>query len=167
MSWNTSVLLAQGKSFTDMTRAIPDVFGVTRRTIGWEDASSLSLEHSLALGELPGWGVIWTPNVRVTADPDVLSAASRGGRALSLILGGVSSYYGFCLYADGKAVRRSIRGQGRPIEQAGERLPEEAGLDWRDYEDALFDLARRLTGLEVANFDTWSGVRFTVASLDL
>jgi hypothetical protein len=33
-------------------------------------------------------------------------------------------------------------------------------------EDALFDLARRLTGLDVASLETWSRVRFTVASLD-
>ena len=39
-------------------------------------------------------------------------------------------------------------------------------MDWRDDEGALFDLARRLTGLSVPSPDTWSGARFKVASLD-
>jgi hypothetical protein len=166
MSWNTSVLLAEGKSLADMQRVIPDVFSVTKRTIGWEEASSAALEQDIALGQLPGWGVLWTPNVQVTTFPEVLEAASRGGRALSLILAGVSDYYGFCLYAGGKELRRLIRERRRPVEESGVPLPEEAEVDWRDDEDALFDLARRLTGLEVASFDTWSDVRFTVASLD-
>jgi hypothetical protein len=165
MSWNTSVLLAERKSLADMKRVIPDVFSVTKRTVGWEDASSAALGQNIALGELPGWGVLWTPNVRVTTFPEVLEAASRGGRALALILAGVSDYYGFCLYAGGKEVRRLIRERRRPVEQAGDALPEEAEVDWRDDEGALFDLARRLTGLDVARFDTWSAVRFTVASL--
>src|SRR5688572_19580220 len=166
MSWNTSVLLAERKSLADMKRIIPDVFSVTKRTLGWEEASSAALEQSLALGELPGWGVLWTPNAQVTTFPEVLEAASQDGRALSLILAGVSDYYGFCYYVDGKEVRRLIRERRKPVEQAGEPLPEEAKVDWRDDENALFALARRLTGLEVANFDTWSAVRFTVASLD-
>ena len=41
-------------------------------------------------------------------------------------------------------------------------------VDWRrDDEGTLFDLARRLTGLDVNRHDTWSGVRFRVASMDL
>ena len=166
MSWNTSVLLAEGKSLADMRWVIPDVFSVTQRTLGWEEASSAALEQDIALGELPDWGVLWTPNVRVTTFPEVLEAASRGGRARSLILAGASDYYGFCLYVSGKEVRRLIRERQRPVEQAGAPLPEEAEVDWLDAEDALFDLAHRLTGLEVAGFDTWSDVRFTVASLD-
>jgi hypothetical protein len=34
MSWNTSVLLAEGKSRADMKRVIPYVFPVTKRTLG-------------------------------------------------------------------------------------------------------------------------------------
>ena len=166
MSWNTTVLLAEKKSLADMKRVIPDVFRVTKQTIEWEDASSASLEQNIALGELAGWGVLWTPNVRVSTFPEVLEAASRKGRALSLILGGADDYYGFYLYANGKELRRLIRQYRKPLEQAGTPLPEEAKLDWQDDEDALFTLARKLTGLDVANLDTWSAVRFTVAVLD-
>lgn len=166
MSWNTCVLLAEGKSLADMKRVIPDVFRVTERTVGWEDAGSVSLGNDIALGELPGWGVLWTPNARVVSFPEVLEAASRGGRAVSIILGGGSDYYEFSLYADGGEVRRLVRQRGKLVEEAGAPIPEEAKLDWRDEEDTLFDLARRLTGLEVASFDTWSSVRFTVAALD-
>ena len=129
MGWNTSVLLAEGKSLADMERALPDVFFVTERTLGWEEASSTALGQDVALGEVPGWGVLWTPNAGVTTFPEVLEAASRGaggGRALSLVLGGASDYYGFCLYAGGGEVRRLVRERGRPVEQAGVPLPEEA-----------------------------------------
>ena len=37
---------------------------------------------------------------------------------------------------------------------------------YRRHAGAVFGLARRLTGLDVANFETWSAVRFEVASLD-
>jgi hypothetical protein len=166
MSWNTSVLLAERKSLADMKRVIPDVFLVTKRTLGWEEASSAALGEDIALGELPGWGVLWTPNLHVTTFPEVLEAASRGGRALALVRGGGSDYYGFYLYAGGKEVRRLLRERRRPVEEAGAPLPEESELDWQDDEDALFDLAHRLTGLAVASHDTWSAVRFTVAALD-
>lgn len=170
MSWNTSLLLAEGKSLADMERVLPDVFAVTDRTLDWEEASSAALGQDVALGETPGWGVLWTPNAAVTTYPGVLEAASRGGgaRALSLVLGGASDHYGFCLYADGAEARRLFRERRRPVEQAGVPLPEEAVVDWRrDDEGALFDLARRLTGLDVNRHDTWSGVRFRVASMDL
>jgi hypothetical protein len=167
MSWNTCVLLAEGKSLADMERVIPDVFCVTGRTVGWEDAGSASLGSEIALGEIPGWGVLWTPNARVVTFSEVLEAASRGGRAVSLVLGGGSDYHEFCLYVDGSEVRRLVRRRGKTVEEAGAPIPEEAGLGGRDDEDTLFDLARRLTGLEVASFDTWSAVRFRVASLDL
>jgi hypothetical protein len=166
MSWNTSVLLAERKSLADMKRIIPDVFSVTNRTLGWEAASSASLGQDIALGEFLGWGVLWTPNIRVTMFPEVLEAASQGGRALSLILAGASDRYGFCLYADGKEVRRLLRERRKPVEEAGTPLPEETGWAGLDDEDALFELAHRLTGLDVANIDTWSALRFTVAALD-
>jgi hypothetical protein len=166
MSWNTSVLLAERKTLADMKRIIPDVFAVTKRAVGWEEASSSSLGHDIALGELNGWGVLWTPNVRVTTFPEVLEAASRGGRALTLVLSGVSDIYGFHLYAQGKEVRRLTLERGAPVAQAGTPLAEESELDWRDGESALFDLARRLTGLDVSGFDSWSEVRFIVAALN-
>lgn len=167
MSWNTSVLLAEGKSLADMKRIIPDVFDVTNRTIGWEEASSASLGLNIAIGELSGWGVLWTPNVRVTTFDEVLQAASRGKRALSLVLSGVNDFYCIYVYQDGKEARKIIREYGKLVEQAGSPLPEETELDWRDDEEALVNLAHRLTGLKVTMFDIWDAVRFTVASLDL
>jgi hypothetical protein len=165
MSWNTSVLLAEGKTLADMRRVIPDVFLITKRTVVWEDASSAFLDPDVAVGEVPGWGVLWTPNTQVTMFPEVLEAASRGGRAVSVILGGGSDVYGFCLYRDGAAVRRILCRRGRPIEESGAPIPEESRVNWWNAEDSLFDLAKTLTGMDLFDIDTWSGVRFTIATL--
>ena len=119
MSWNTSVLLAEGKSLADMKRAIPDVFCATKRVIGWEDASSSALDRDVAIGAFPGWGVLWTPNIQVTLFPDVLEIASQRGRALTLVLSGVNSLYGFCLYVGGREVRRLLRKNFQTFEEAG------------------------------------------------
>jgi hypothetical protein len=167
MSWNTSVLLAEGKSLTDMQRALPDVFLITKRSVVWEDASSAFLDLDVAIGELPGWGVLWTPNIQVTTFPEVLEAASRGGRALSVVLGGGNNVYGFCLYKDGTEVRRILCRRGSPIEQSGAPIPEEQHVNWWNAEDSLFGLARALTGINPSDFDTWSGVRFTIATLGI
>ncbi len=164
MGWNSSVLLAEGLTSADMRRVIPDVFRLTKRTVTWDEASSSSLGQDVALGELPGWGVLWTPNVRVITFPDVLQAASAKGRALALILAGVSDIYGFSLHVAGTERRRLMRSQGAAVEQSGKPLPEEAGLDWQDAEDALFGLAKQLTGLDISYVE---GVRLTIATLDL
>jgi hypothetical protein len=168
MGWNTSVLLAEGLTFADMTRVIPDIFLLTKRTLGWEDASSSTLDRDLALGEVPGWGVLWTPNIRVTLFPEVLEAASSKGRALTLVLSSVVNIYGFCLYTGGQERRRLLRDNRHQIvEDEGEPVPEEAQLSGADDEDTIWQLGQLLSGIPLNGFDTWADVRFTVATLGL
>lgn len=165
MGWNTSFVLAEGMKLADMKRLIPDVFSITKRTVGWEEASSSGMGNDLALGALPEWGAIWTLNLNVTLFPEVLEAASRKGRAVAVVLSSVSDTYGFEVWLHGKESRRLMRSVGEVVAQAGKPWPEEADLDWEDGENALFTLARRLTGVDVGRFDTWESVRFVVAEL--
>ncbi len=165
MSWNTSVLLANGKTLSDMEDIIPDVFEVTDRLLNWEDAISSSLGNDLALGQIKSWGVLWTPNFRVTMDSDILETSSRKGQALSIYFAGVSDYYGFCLYVNGKEVRYLIRERGEITEERGEPLPEESKLDWEDPEESLMKLAKKRTKIDVFNFDKWSDIQYKVATI--
>lgn len=166
MGWSTTVLLAKGKKLADMKRVIPDVFAATKRRLVWEDASAAALGSDVALGAIPGWGVIWTPNDSVTLFLEVLEEASRGSRAFTFVLDGGGTRCGFCVYEDGKELRRVMRQGFKFVEEVGDPLSEESGLDWRDDEDTIFELARRLTGVDISNFDTWDGVKFTVATID-
>lgn len=167
MSWNTTILLAEGKSHAEMARVVPDVFIPTSRTIDWHHATSPALDRYVAVGAAPGWGVIATPDIDVTTSPEVLAAASRGSRALSIVLGGVSSIYGFDLYADGRSVRHLFRECGEIVAEGGIPLPEELEVEWVYDEDALFDLTHRITGLDLKDSATWGKAQFTVMSLGL
>jgi hypothetical protein len=167
MGWNTSVLLAEGKPLAAMKRLVPDVFNVTEKTIDFEAAASASLDRDIAIGEINGWGVWFTPNLGATFFSEVLDGASQGGRAVVLVLNSVSTYYAFYLFAEGKQKRKLVRRDRKLLEEAGQPLPEETGLIWGDEESTLFELARRVTGLRLACWDTWERARFTLATLDL
>ena len=60
-----------------------------------------------------------------------------------------------------------MRENFKPVADLGDLLSEEAGLKWGDDEDTAFEVVRRLTGVEVAAWQTWEGVRFTLVELDL
>lgn len=165
MGWNTTVAVAAGKSAADLLAALPDVFARTDRTIDWAAASATALGKHVAVGEIPGWAAVWTPNINVTADPDVMSAASAGGRAVAVYLSSVSSIHGFALWVDGDCARLYMRDGAEVAADDGDPLPEEAGLYWSDAEAAVFAVARKLTGLDLPNANTWGATTFTVAEI--
>jgi hypothetical protein len=110
---------------------------------------------------------MWTANSDVPFAPGVLAAASRAGRAFVFILSSVAEVYGFVAVADAgrKVIRRLFWLERTLAEEEGRPMEEEAGLDWEeDPEDAAFELARRLTGIDVARHESWAGVRFAVAA---
>jgi hypothetical protein len=165
MGWNSSVILVEGSRRDAVKRALPDVFDVTQQTIDWGEASSSSLFPNAALGEIPGWTVIWTPNDRLALFPEFLEPLSQTGRAMSFVLSSVSTIYGFALAEGGKLRRMLFRENFKEVSSEGEPILEEAGLDWEDDEDTIFELARRLTGLEVNDWRVWVSVRFNLIRL--
>jgi hypothetical protein len=166
MGWNTSLLVAEGQSLEQMKALLPDYFTITDTTVNFERAASGSLWPSVALGECSGWGVLFTPNEGLILCK-MLEAASRSSGALALTLNSVKTYYALYLFARGRQQRKLIRQDRRFVEEAGRPLAEETGLVWEDEEDTLFELAYCVTGLRLAHWDTWSGARFVLATLDL
>lgn len=165
MGWNTTAVFAEGKSLAEMKATIPDLFAFTDKTLGWEAASATTLGKNLAVGEIPGWGAIWTPNINVTSAEEVLEPASLNGRAVAIYLSSVSSIHGFALWVDGAFVRLLLRDGAELAVDDGDPIPEEADLDWTDAEAAVFAVARKLTGLDVSNHETWANATFTVAEI--
>src|SRR5687767_6761108 len=49
MGWNSSAVLIEGRTLAQVKKAIPDVFAVTDRVVGWEDASSSALHPHAAI----------------------------------------------------------------------------------------------------------------------
>ncbi len=165
MGWNTTAVFAEGKSLADMKATIPDVFAFKGTTIGWEAAATTGLGKNVAVGEIPGWGAIWTPNINVTSAEEVLEPASLNGRAVAIYLSSVSSIHGFALWVDGAFVRLLLREGADTAVDDGEPLPEEADLDWADAEAAVFAVAKKLTGLDVARHETWADAKFAVGEI--
>jgi hypothetical protein len=167
MGWNVSVVLVEGRTLAQVKKAIPDVFAVTDREVEWEDAISSALHPGAAIGEIPGWVALWSQNDRLVMFDEFLESTSRGGRAVVCLQASVSTIHGFMVYAKGKHQRTLVRENYEPVADEGDPLPEEAGLDWEDDEDTVFEVIRRLTGVDVPNHETWEGVRFTVVELGL
>ncbi len=162
MGWNSSVVLIANKTIEQVENAIPDVFTVTDRVVGWEDASSSGLYPNAAVGLIPGWVALWTSNDRLVMFEEFLESVSRRGRAIVCLQSSVSTIHGFLVYEKGKHRRTLVRENFKAVANEGDSLPEEAGLNWKDDEDTVFEIVRRLTGVEVANWETWTGVTFRV-----
>jgi hypothetical protein len=167
MGWNSSVVLVAGRTLAQVKKAIPDVFAVTDRVVGWENATSSALHPGAAIGEIPGWVALWSQNDRLVMFEEFLEAVSRGGRAAVCLQASVSTIHGFLVYAKGKHCRTLVRENFKPVAEVGDPLPEEAGLTWEDDEDTVFEVVQRLTGVDVPNWETWEGVQFTLIELDL
>jgi hypothetical protein len=164
MGWNSSVVLVEGRTLAQVKKAIPDVFAVTDRVIECRDAV-FSLRHPhAAIGEIPGWVALWSQNDQLVMFDEFLEASSRGGRAVVCLQASVSTIHGFMVYEKGKHRRTLVRENFKPVADAGDPLPEEAGLTWKNDEDTAFEIVRRLTGVDVPNWE-WENVRFTAVEL--
>lgn len=162
MGWNASVVLIADKTVEQVEKAIPDVFTITKRMIGWEDAASALFYPNAALGIISGWIALWTSNDRLVMFDEFLEDVSRGGRAVVCLQSSVSTIHGFLVYENGKHRRTLIRENYEVAADVGDPLPEEDGLTWDDDEDTVFEVVRRLTRVDVADCDTWTGVEFRV-----
>jgi len=165
MGWNSSVVLIANKTIKQVEKALPDVFTITDRQIGWEDAIMSRLHPHAAIGTIPGWVALWSQNDQLVMFEEFLEAASRGSRAVVCLQASVSTIHGFMVYEKGKHRRTLVRENYEPVVDAGDPLPEEADLKWEDDEDTAFEIVRLLTGVDVADFDTWEGVKFNVVEL--
>jgi hypothetical protein len=162
MGWNTSVVLIEGQSVAQVKKAIPDVFTVTKRVVGWEDAISSALYPGGAIGEIAGWVALWTSNTQIIMFEEFLESVSSVGRAVVCIQSSVSTIHGFSVYENGKHRRTLIRENYEVVADAGDPLAEEAVLAWEDDESDVFELVRRLTGINAPDWDAWAGVKFAV-----
>jgi hypothetical protein len=162
MGWNTSVVLIEGQSLAQVKKAIPDVFWVTDRLVGWEDATSSALYPGGAIGELPAWVALWSANTQLVTFKEFLETVSRGGRAVVCIQSSVNTYHGFIVYEKGKHRRTHIRSMREVVTDVGEQLPEEDGIAWDHDEVNVFELVRRLTGINASDWEVWGNVKFAV-----
>ncbi|MCI0700038.1 MAG: DUF6461 domain-containing protein [Planctomycetia bacterium] len=171
MGWNSSVVLIANKTIRQVEKALPDVFAICDRQINWEDAISSALHPHAAIGEIPGWVALWSQNDQLVMFEEFLESASRGSRAVVCLQASVNTIHGFMVYENGKHCRTLVRENYEPVADVGRRLKEEASVTWDDDEgtvfdeDTVFEVVRLLTGVDVANFDTWEGVKFNVVEL--
>lgn len=160
MSWNTVLTFAQGIG-PDQIEGVLAGFKASGGTTSFEQATSLSAQ-GLAVGRAADWTVLCHSADLPVPDEDLLSRASAGGQALVLILGGTGDVYGMQLLRLGQLLREQIVSEGETVQESGEPIPEEAGLDAAEHdEDWLFGLMEAVTGLTLDDlmplpFEVWS-----------
>jgi|GEM_PF-3806493 len=167
MGWNTTVVLAEHVTAEQIEAILPDVFFITTTSISWEDASSSRLAPNLAFGHYQDWALIYDPNAKFAYDERIITNLSQYGRTFVCTTHSVASVYGFYYAMDGQILRKVMRQDSTLVENDGNPLPEEQQLNWDDEEDAIFELAQRVTGLNLTDSVTLGSIPFTLIELDL
>jgi len=162
MGWNSSVILIEKASLDQVKNAIPDVFTVTNRLVGGEQATTSQLYPGGALGEIPKWIALWTSNTQLLMFDEFLESVSRTGRAVVCLQSSVSTIHGLLVYERGQHRRSLIRNNYETLVDVGEPIPEEAGVIWQDDESNVFEIVRHITGVDVTDSKTWENVKFAV-----
>ena len=79
MGWNLDVACIAAKPTMDLDDTVPDVFGVTERTIGWADATATGRTPELCAALIKGWYVVLDPGCRLCDSPDYPIEVSAHG----------------------------------------------------------------------------------------
>jgi hypothetical protein len=160
VSWNTVLTFAQGTGPGQIGGVLAG-FTASGASTSFDQATSLG-SQGLAVGQAADWTVICHSADLPIPDEDLLIRASAGGQVLVLILGGTGDVYGMQLLRRGQLLREQIVSEGETVQESGEPMPEEAGLDAADHdEDWLFGLMEAVTGLTLDDlmpltFEVWS-----------
>src|SRR3954465_10565357 len=81
MAWNIEIACIAVTKGSKLEDAVPDVFGVTERKLGWEDATSARDAPELCAAKLGTWYVVVDVGCRLTESPDYAIDASAHGDA--------------------------------------------------------------------------------------
>ncbi|MEQ9337775.1 MAG: hypothetical protein RJQ03_11350 [Miltoncostaeaceae bacterium] len=109
-----------------------------------------------AVGEMDGWTILIDTLFAVPDQAEVVHRATRGRNGHAFLWQAASGSHGFGAHHDGAVYRSAFRSGGEWMIDAGEALPEEAGLPFvEDPEGALAELASRLTGLDLGDDAIW------------
>ena len=70
MGWNIEVACIAVRAGSAIDDSVPDVFGVTKRKIGFEDATSATRFPELCAAKIKDWYVVLDPGCRLTESKD-------------------------------------------------------------------------------------------------
>ncbi|MGP3973098.1 hypothetical protein ACTWQF_03500 [Streptomyces sp. 8N114] len=136
----------------ELADAVPDVFGETDRTMGFEDATSASRGSELCVTKSGDWVVVIDVWHRLSGLPEFLAEASA---STDLYLVRVDDTPAALHYRDG---RQELAAEG------SDACMELASRDFRDGETLAQVLLGKYTGLSFADDSLWSA-KFTVFEL--
>ncbi|MEV7228636.1 hypothetical protein AB0M79_16655 [Polymorphospora sp. NPDC051019] len=156
MGWNTTAIFAAGWTTDRLLELAPDDLRhrPTGELVGLDEAGSAFPGGRLYVREDAGWAQLWDPELRVmpfAPEPGRDGLAAPGTRVVGVIFASVSSTYGFWYVEDGKLVRQIVFQDGEPVQDDGEPLPVESGIEfpeWGPDEDFVFAVIRAVTGFE-------------------
>ncbi len=120
IAWNIEVACIAATPGSDLEDAVPDVFGVTERTLGFEDADERP--HGTGAGRRadPDWYVVLDVGCRLAASPDyAIEASAKGDAFIFRIADPATELY----WRNGKPqkVRENIRDETAAWAQMKER----------------------------------------------
>ncbi len=172
MSLNTSLLMIRG----DHLQQVPAVFeifkyrltGKTREVDDWSDALAAANARSGTSREIAykvaffhsGWTVILDVDCVMWTNNGACTDVSRrlGSRVFAMCCSGVSSMYAYCVF-EGDRTRTFWWGPEGIIDDRGDRLPEEEGIDFdQSGEEAVLEVMQRF-GVNYLDFDSVDAFR--------
>lgn len=87
MGWNLDVACIAARPGTELDDSVPDVFGVTERRLGFEDATSSARFPELCAARIKDWYVVLDPGCRLCESADYPIEASAHGDAFLIHVG--------------------------------------------------------------------------------
>ncbi len=138
MTWNTTALLIDAATQSQVLAALPGRYQITREELDFRSATAAALAPDVAIAQThrrdgPNTVELWDPTGRIAMDESIVERLSVGRRVLVVYGSAMSARYGFRLLHDGALVRTSDWGSGSILNESGEPLPEENEITARPW----------------------------------
>lgn len=144
MGWNIALAYIEGATVSDLAAVGLEPTG--ERLTGDEVSSSMRRELIAATSQ-GGWLVVIDAEMVFPSDDEVI-ARTLGRRVVAALIGSTGDTFSYAVTAADGTRRHLVHSYGEVAVDEGTPLPEEAGLERLD-EDSTYDLATRITGIDV------------------
>ncbi|GCE25227.1 hypothetical protein KDA_07110 [Dictyobacter alpinus] len=148
MLWHTTAFCIEEMTIEEFIAHFPSSFLLTGQTFKARQAFSAGLPVPFAVSQIEAWTVLCDPLSIITWREQMLAEFSQGRRIFAFVIESAANTYGFWYFVDGQLLRHIMFQEGECVEEEGEILVEEKGIQdsWGYTEEGIFILLERITG---------------------